>query len=157
MAARQSAHALASADSSNSAGIAPDCGDAMTGSSPPARFDPETLRMLDEAYEVKVATTGRDGSQRQKTIWIAVDGGEVFVRSVRGDGGRWFQRALARPKEVSLRVSRSTIDVTACLADDEASIARCSAALERKYRLDPALSTMLRPHALPTTLRLEPR
>jgi hypothetical protein len=85
-----------------------------------------------------------------------VNGGEIFVRSVRGDRGRWFQAALDRPADVAVIADGRRIPVRATLASDETSISRCSAALESKYGRDPALPSMIKPSVLSTTLRLEP-
>jgi len=119
-------------------------------------FDPQTRQLLDEAYEVRIETPRLDGSKRRTTIWIMVDGDDVFVRSVRGDRGHWFQAATDSHEPLTLIVGGQRIPITAHVAGDPDSIARCSRALERKYRSDPALSSMLRPTTLATTLRLEP-
>jgi hypothetical protein len=83
----------------------------------------------------------------------------VFVRSVRGDRGRWYRDLLEEPRAVLHGRGRQPgppLAVTAEPAADDVSIARCSAALERSYPADPALATMLEPATLPTTMRLRP-
>src|SRR5918994_7543192 len=48
-------------------------------------FDPETLRLLNEAQEVDIETRQEEGSPTHRTIvWVVVMNGEVLVRSVRG-------------------------------------------------------------------------
>ena len=121
------------------------------------RFDTATLRRIDAAYEVDIETTRPDDTVRSTTIWPVVDGGDVFVRSVRGDRGHWFQAALDRPDDVGLVVDGERLAVRAVSATDDDAIARCSAGLTKKYRRDGSLQTMLRPRVLATTLRLEPR
>ncbi len=120
-------------------------------------FDGQTLNLLDRAQEVELETARPDGTLRHTTIWVVVDGGEVFVRSVRGDRGHWYQAALDAPEQVVLTVDGREMPVRVALTDDDASIKRCSDGLELKYRTDPALASMVRPHVLATTLRLEPR
>lgn len=122
------------------------------------RFDTQTLAVLERERMVEVETIRPDDRRRHTVIWVAVDGGEVFVRSVRGDRGHWFQAALDRPDEVALLVNQRHIPAHAVAAFDDASIARCSAGLRRKYgeRTQSARS-MLREQVLGTTLRLEPR
>ena len=119
-------------------------------------FDAATRQLIDDAYEVRVETRRVDGSQRRTIIWIMVDGEDVFVRSVRGDRGHWFQAATDEDRPLTLIVDGRSIPVKAVLAADPDSVARASGALERKYAGDPALPSMLRPFTLGTTLRLEP-
>ena len=121
-----------------------------------ATFDAATRQRIDAAYEVRVETLRPDGSIRRTIIWIMVDGEDVFVRSVRGDRGHWFQAAADDDRPLALIVGKERIPVRAVLAADPDSVARTSAALERKYANDPALPSMLRPNTLATTLRLEP-
>lgn len=121
------------------------------------QFDAATLRRIDTAYEVGIETTRPDGSTRQTTIWAVVNGGEVFVRSVRGDRGYWYQAALDRPADVYVHVEGERIPARAVAASDVQAIARCSEGLSKKYRADGALRSMLRPNVLATTIRLEPR
>jgi hypothetical protein len=119
-------------------------------------FDAATRRQLDEALEVRIETLRPDGSTRRTIIWVVVDGEDVFLRSVRGDRGHWFQAATDAHEPLTMIVGKQPISVTAHLAADPDSIARCSRALERKYADDPALPSMLRPMTLATTLRIEP-
>lgn len=119
-------------------------------------FNPATLKLLDEALEVEIETARLDGSTRRTIIWMVVDRGEVFVRSVRGDRGHWFQSALGGDEPIHLTVGDQRVLVSAQPADDAESIKRCSRALELKYAGDPALQSMLRPMVLDTTLRLQP-
>jgi hypothetical protein len=114
----------------------------------------DQLEILDEVNTVVVET--RSGGRTIGTIiWVVVDDGEVFVRSVRGESGRWYQRALADP-EVTLRVGDDRPRFRAVPADDAASVERVSQALRRKYPPGGSLDRMLRPEVLGTTLHLEP-
>jgi len=123
-----------------------------------ARFEDETLALLHREREVKIETTRPDDSRHRVIIWVVVDDGEAFVRSVRGDRGRWFQAALDRPDEVTIIAAGGRIPVRAVLAADEASVARCSQALMRKYGTrSQSARSMVRPEILGTTIRLEPR
>ena len=99
-----------------------------------------------------------DGKRRRTRIWIVVDGDRVYVRSVRGDRGQWYQSVSERPDEAALHVGDTVIPVRAVPAVDEESIARCSAGLESKYgRSRASLLSMLQPSTLETTLLLQPR
>jgi len=119
-------------------------------------FDSETLRRMDDAVEVVIETSRLDGRRRRTIIWIVVDDQDVFVRSVNGERGYWFQAATEPDAEIALIVDGHRMPVTAALANDEESIERTSRQLERKYAGDPELPPMLEPQVLPTTLRLDP-
>lgn len=127
----------------------------------PQRFDSETLALLDTSSTVRIETVdrhARGGRPRSTIIWIVVDAGEVFVRSVRGRRGRWYRDLMVDPA-ATLRPHQgrwSPIAVTAEAADDSESIDRCSQALERSYGGDPALHLMLREDTLATTMRIRP-
>jgi hypothetical protein len=120
-------------------------------------FDAPTLRRIDGAYEVDIETTRPDGTTRTTTIWAVVEGGDVLVRSWKGDRGYWYQAALDQPDAVTLIVAGTRLPVRAVVADDAESVARCSRGLARKYRGDPSTPSMLLPRILHTTMRLEPR
>lgn len=119
-------------------------------------FDRPTLDLLDRAMEIDIETMRVDGMPRRTTIWLVVDDDEVFVRSVRGERGFWYQSAREEPDKVVLHVGRA-IPVRVVAATDDESVDRCSRGLQQKYAADPATPTMVRPNVLGTTLRLEPR
>lgn len=114
----------------------------------------EDLESIARAREVVIET--RSGDRVFRTvIWVVVDDEDVFVRSVRGEAGRWFQRALAQP-EVALGVGADRFQFTATAADDPESVDRVSEGLRRKYSPGRSLDAMLRLEVLGTTLLLEP-
>lgn len=114
----------------------------------------DQLGILDEAKRVVIET--RSGDRTVGTIiWVVVDDGDVFVRSVRGESGKWYQRALAQ-SEVTLRVGDDRIRFTVVPAGDVESVERVSAALRRKYPAGGSVDSMLQPEVLGTTLLLEP-
>jgi hypothetical protein len=114
----------------------------------------DKLEILDEVKTVVIET--RSGERAIGTIiWVVVDDGVVFVRSVRGESGKWYQRALADP-EVTLRVGDDRLRFRAVPAGDAESVERVSHALRRKYQPGGSLDSMLRPEVLGTTLLLEP-
>jgi hypothetical protein len=114
----------------------------------------DQLEILDEANLVVIET--RSGQRAIGTIiWVVVDDGDVFVRSVRGESGKWYQRARAEP-DVTLRVGDDRIRFTAVPAWDAESVERVSAALRRKYPPGGSVDSMLHPEVLGTTLLLEP-
>lgn len=118
-------------------------------------FPPDVLDLLARTDEVRIQTRRPDGRAPRTIIWVMTDEDDVFVRSVRGEGGRWYQAALVDP-QVTIHVGDRAVAARAVPAADEKSIARCSAALERKYARNSSLRYMLRPKTLGTTIRLEP-
>jgi hypothetical protein len=118
-------------------------------------FSGQDLAALTAAEEVRIETQAPDGPVHRTIIWIAVEGDEVYIRSVRGPRGRWFREAQANPA-IAIHVNGRRLPATAIPATDPASIERASNALARKYALDPAIRTMLTPETLDTTLRVEP-
>src|SRR3954451_23012349 len=102
-------------------------------------FDSERLRRMDDAVEVVIETARLDGKRRRTIIWVVVDDQDVFVRSVNGERGYWFQAATEPDAEIALIVDGRRMAVSATVASDEESIDRTSRQLERKYAGDPDL------------------
>jgi hypothetical protein len=122
----------------------------------PKQFDADVVGLLNGSEEVEIETqTTPQDPVRRTIIWVVVDGGEVFVRSVRGARGRWYRRIAANPV-AALYAGGRHIPVRAFPAADERSIARASAAYQQKYKGDPSTPSMVRDEVLQTTLRLEP-
>jgi hypothetical protein len=121
-----------------------------------AKFPSDILAALAEREEVEIETGGR-----RTIIWIVAHGPHVFVRSVRGETGRWYQDLLADPKATIHfrgKPKLPPVAVRGVPATDPDSVAACSRALEKKYaRHGSSLKAMLLPRTLPTTVRLEPQ
>jgi hypothetical protein len=114
----------------------------------------EQLHEIAVADEVLIETNGERGPKRT-IIWVVVEGGEVFVRSVLGENGHWYQRALADP-DVALIVNGEHQRFRAVPANDADSVDRVSNGLRAKYPPDRSLDAMIRDEVLATTLRLDP-
>lgn len=121
----------------------------------PMAFAADDLHLLDQSREVSIETRGKGGRTYRTVIWIILDEDEVFVRSVRGKAGRWYQRARADPS-VRIVAGAVTLEATAVPATDAGAIERTSAGLRRKYPPGASLDSMLVPEVRPTTLRLDP-
>lgn len=114
------------------------------------------LDVLAAVEEVEIETRASPEAPRHRVVvWVVVDGGEAFVRSVRGTRGRWYREIRSNPLG-ALHAHGAVIPVRAVPAADASSIARCSRALARKYAGDPSLGSMLVADVLGTTLRLVP-
>jgi hypothetical protein len=123
-----------------------------------ARLDREVLDALDGTDEVHVETRRDASSPKHETvIWAVVVDGGVFVRSVRGEKGRWYREASANPA-VTLRVGDRRVPVRAVHEADARTIEKVGEAIREKYGASypGPTAAMLREEVLATTLRLLP-
>jgi hypothetical protein len=118
-------------------------------------FEPDDLARIRDADEIEIETQGPDGPTHRTIIWIMVDGDDVFVRSVRGEAGRWYREALANPA-MAIHVDGRRLSATAIPATDPDSIDRINRALTAKYTGIEGYDSMFEPAVLSTNLRLEP-
>ncbi|MBS0220120.1 MAG: DUF2255 family protein [Proteobacteria bacterium] len=118
------------------------------------QFPADTLKAVHDQQEVAIRTGSHPANA--VTIWAVVSDDEVFVRSVRGPKGRWY-RDLAKGGPAMLDVGGRQLAVQAVPATDPAAVDRASREYLRKYRASPYAQSMVQPHVLATTLRLEPR
>jgi hypothetical protein len=119
------------------------------------RFEPDDLTLLDETEEIVIETAAPGGSTHRTIIWVVVEGGEVFVRSVNGATARWYREATAHPA-VTIHVGGRALAAIVSPATDPDPVERTNAALARKYAADPAVRPMLLPEIFDTTLRVSP-
>jgi len=117
-------------------------------------FDAETRRALRDIQEVDIRTGKHP--KTAVTIWVVVSGEDVYVRSVRGSGGRWY-RDLAEGGPAILEFSGRRLAAQALPVRDSGAIERASAEFLSKYRTSAYAPSMVKAEVLSTTLRLEPR
>jgi hypothetical protein len=117
------------------------------------KFDRATLDLLRKAAEVRIHA-GKQ-SARGVVIWAVVVGDDVFIRSVQGPKGKWYQSAVANG-QATLEADHRTISARAVPVGDAATIAAVSDAYLAKYEPSPWAKAMVQDEVLPTTLRLEP-
>ena len=124
-----------------------------------AQFAPEVVQAIEVEDEVDIEPETA-GGQRGKpvTIWVVVSDGDVYVRSVRGTRGRWYQALIQQPRGV-LHVGNREVLFKAQHIDDPETVARVSEAFRQKYekRWPRETAPMVKGETLNTTLRLEPR
>jgi hypothetical protein len=112
---------------------------------------------LEPAREIEIETRERDDAPAHRTtIWVVVDGNDVFVRSYRGNEGRWYREISSHPDAI-VHLNGESQPVRASPASDPESAQRASDGYRRKYSDSSAVDSMLTDEVLPTTLRLEPR
>jgi hypothetical protein len=112
---------------------------------------------LESVEEVDIETSRGSGAPvHRTTIWVVVGDGEVYVRSLKGEDGRWYRELTANPEAV-LHVEGEAIPVRAVPAADPESVARGTEGFRSKYGDSPYLDSMIRDEIAPTTVRLEPR
>jgi hypothetical protein len=121
-------------------------------------FAPDVLERFAHTPVIEVVTRAAPDAPVHRTpIWAVVDEdeGTVYVRSMRGTKGRWYQEMRAQPQAEAI-VDGERVPVNAMLAS-QGEIKRATAAYQRKYGQSPYVSALLEPDVFPTTLRLEPR
>jgi hypothetical protein len=112
---------------------------------------------LEEVREVDIETSrGPDAPVHRTIIWAVVADGDVYVRSLRGERGRWFRELMANPDAV-VHVEGEAIPVHAVRADDPESVERATEGFRSKYGKSRSLDSMIRDEIAPTTVRLDPR
>jgi hypothetical protein len=118
----------------------------------------DLLWKLAESDEVDIETR-RDSTSplHRTTIWIVPSKDGVYVRSVKGNKGRWYQEAIANP-HVTIRVGQRKVTARAEKEQSPAVIREVSAAYRQKYgeRWPSETEPMVQPAVLSTTLRLTP-
>jgi hypothetical protein len=120
------------------------------------RFSDAELALLDETDEIRIETNAADGGTHRTTIWVMVDGTDVFIRSEYGSTARWYRETVADPA-VTIHVQGQALPATAIAATDPESVRRTNDAMSRKYATHSALGRMQQPEILDMTLRLTPR
>jgi hypothetical protein len=109
------------------------------------------------AEEVDIETTRGAGAAVHRTvIWAVIGDGEVYVRSLNGEAGRWFRELTATPDAV-LHVEGEAVPVRAVRTADPASVEAATRGFREKYADSPYLDTMIRDEILSTTVLLKPR
>ena len=121
----------------------------------PKQFEEPPLNQLTSREEIEIETRSATGRTHRVTIGVVVVDNHVYVRSVRGRSGRWYQEITANPQG-AIYLDGRRLSVRAIPITDPATIARVSNAYLQKYGNSPAVNSIVREETLPTTLRLEP-
>ena len=119
------------------------------------QFDTNVLNQLNHIDEIEIETYSGTGQTHRTIIWVVVDDHKVYVRSFRGEKGRWYQEIMASPNG-AIHMDGQRLPVHAIPVTDEETITRVSKEILRKYHNSNSARSMVREEVLPTTLRLEP-
>ena len=112
----------------------------------------EDLALLDRTQVVKIETTSPHGRKHLVSIWVVVDGSDVFARSYLGETARWYREIVARPG--ALVIDSRRIPVKSVAATDVDSVRRTSEGYQKKYPTSRSARAMQKPEILGTTVRL---
>ncbi len=119
----------------------------------------DELSRLEQADELQISARRDNGSLRHPTtIWVVRLGGDVYVRSYRGDEGRWYRGTQTR-HEGHVQAGGVDRDVDFVAETDPDVNARIDAAYRSKYGgyEKQYFEPMVAAPARATTTRLVPR
>ena len=121
------------------------------------RWTTDDLNRIGDADELRIAPRRKDGTRRRAVpIWVVRVGDELYVRSWRGDGGRWYRAAQASG-EGHVSAGDVSKDVALLAAGDEVNDAVDAAFLEKYGSYTGYVEPMVASQARATTQRLVPR
>jgi hypothetical protein len=115
-------------------------------------FDPATLHALAESVEIDITPTS---SGTPVTIWTVRVDDDVYVRSFRGERGRWYLAFREEP-QASLIYSGGELQVRGEPVADRGLNESIDAAYLEKYRTSQYAGSMVTPEVALTTMRLLP-
>ena len=122
-------------------------------------FDQHELRLLQDAEEIEIETCteqSETGQPQRAVLWVVVVSDDVYVRSVNGEQGHWYQHLTANPAGVIYADDRRMPVHAAPVSDKEVQL-QVSDAYLRKYGQYPQdVAWIIDTAILATTLRLEP-
>lgn len=121
-------------------------------------FGQADLDRLHTVPEIRIAPDRDDGKPGKPVIiWVVVVDGQPYVRSVRGEQGKWYQQVL-RSRRATLQVEGARLSVVAEPVTDGAQNQRASDAFRAKYaqRWPGPTAGIVRPAVTRATFRLTP-
>jgi hypothetical protein len=118
-------------------------------------WDSSVVGELAAAQEIDVIVPAPALPEVRTPIWVVESGGELYIRSWKGAGGRWYRRAT-RFGAGSVATPAGAHQVRFTPIDDPAVEAAIDAGFRSKYAASPYTEAMIDPPAAGTTLRLDP-
>jgi hypothetical protein len=120
-----------------------------------SNWNDQELRALERVREIRVAGRREDGSLRTLVIvWHVVVDGALYIRSVRGTNGQWYQ-GVTQHFEGAISWDGETREVS--YANDASCDAAIDAAYRAKYGTGSPVRAITSADARATTLRIDPR
>ena len=123
---------------------------------PGVSWDPSAFHELAGVREIQVVVPAPGRPAVRAPIWVVAVGGQLYVRSWKGDAGRWYRRAR-RYHDGSVISGRREHHVRFVPVGDPELDAAIDVQFLTKYRKSRYAQAMIDPPAAGTTLRLEPR
>lgn len=111
-------------------------------------------RELGDANEIDVVVPAPGRDDVRTPIWIVAVDGDLYVRSWKGENGRWYRRAR-KYRTGAVIINGREYQVRFILADEPRLEARIDDAYRAKYGRSSYTDAMTRPPATSTTLRLD--
>ena len=122
-------------------------------------FDQRELRLLQDAEEIEIETgteQSETGMPQRTVLWVVVVGEDVYVRSVNGEQGHWYQHLTANPAGVNYADDRRMPVHAAPVSDTQLQLKVSDAYLRKYWQYPQDVAWIVGPAVLATTLRLEP-
>jgi hypothetical protein len=119
-------------------------------------WNPAEVDQLARTKEIQITSPRADGTPREPvTIWVVGVGGELYIRSVKGAAGAWFQ---GTENDGTGQVEGGGVDRAVGFADADHDLDdEIDAAYREKYSDSPsAVESITTDEARATTLRLLP-
>jgi hypothetical protein len=111
------------------------------------------LAAIAGANELTVAPLRHDGTlPSPRIVWVVRRGGDVYIRSVNGDGGAWFRGVQTRHAG---HISAGGVEVDVSFEDADHDLDDAiDEEYQRKYGRSSAVEHITSPKARATTLRI---
>jgi hypothetical protein len=120
------------------------------------QFDRNHLQMLSDAEEIVLELDSAPQDLQQVVLWVVAVGPNLYVRSVNGQHGHWYQKLLTE-SQASIRAEDQILPVRAVPVSDQNTWTQVSCEYLRKYAQYPQdAAWLVTPEIVATTMRLEP-
>lgn len=120
-----------------------------------SKWESEVLAQIASIREVEISPYLSDGTFGASVpIWVVRAGDELYIRSYRGQAGKWFRQVMITGR-ARLRAGTAAHDVVVEEVGDAREKA-VSDAYRAKYQDDPDLGAMVAADVVATTLRVDP-
>lgn len=124
----------------------------LLGALPARGAGPIDWNAVAQEREIEILTTDEDGSTRETTVWLAVQGGQGYIRT---SGSRWLAN-IERDPDVVVRIAGEEYALRAVAVTDPTLVESVVAVFRAKYGTSDAVLALFRSlMGAPTILRLD--